>query len=963
MSGNTPPSLPPNKLVKRSASLRSGTSSPVQNGSPGSRLPLPVFRRPATSHERSATLQERFLRPQSLGDRPQSEHDGEWRHYWTRKMAASDMPSGRRRHSTGIPNPIKRVYPDRKYTPILVSARDNVRQSHVEIDDSASVDFPQGALPLTFDSPQNAASSPLTGKSQQPLNSAPASHTRSFSISDVLSTGPKSVLRRSSTSKRTTPASKPQRTGRRAVSAPLSAMGGVFSSRTVDEQPERPSKRRETISSRTAQRDIHTSTGIPQPTHDAGSKENDPSWISDTASAQPSPYASSFNDAQLRNRTPSPDAQRQTHDTLDSTKIRPPRVSTAASEDRSLIESEGERRSLGAYSTDYGDNAWDSYPTRTTRSSSGRRGPPIDAIFDDSPPTYPSAKSTKLKDLLSDGSQMSSSHGLRMRHSTIQEEGSVTSTPPRTSHDNHFSSSPSARLGLQQLLPSSPPAMPDPDDINWDGSDDGNDDSGSDNDERTMGRDADTGTPTPQPGMSIFGDKVLPFRLSPFAKSQTGTSSSATSTPRRNGAASGPQERASIFDWSEQQPSPARPGNSSPPRPKTVHGKKEPDNRGSRSAGRRAPSGMHARSHSVPVAPDVEGKRSTVVANKFGTWGVGSKAVTEDWNDDFDFEDAPSVPTSASQSGDKRIDSGHEMFVPKSIREQQENVVANIGLLREWGLLIEELKELRIRAATLDVLKGTYEQDWSEVDAMIELADQESEEHTLEPRQSPPSSPSFDYDAFDEPVMANTGKPRMPSNKPQEPSILSPKPQKMTLSDDGEIFSLLPVATRPRKDSEAVARSVIEALQAKRSTPDSSVSPTRSTASSKVPFDTATLRHIVPYVHGLKRKVKDALREAEGLYSSPRRRHSPNTGTSGRRDGDEVPAFQTIFDEPHLESSPLVVAQDRARRQVTITDHDDENNSNKPDRSSSAQLDDDITKRMDSLSLSRDHQEEHGSES
>jgi len=36
--------------------------------------------------------------------------------------------------------------------------------------------------------------------------------------------------------------------------------------------------------------------------------------------------------------------------------------------------------------------------------------------------------------------------------------------------------------------------------------------------------------------------------------------------------------------------------------------------------------------------------------------------------------------------------------------------------------------------------------------------------------------------------------------------------------------------------------------------------------SKKVPFDTATLRHIVPYVNTLMRKVKDALREAEGLY-------------------------------------------------------------------------------------------------
>ena len=37
----------------------------------------------------------------------------------------------------------------------------------------------------------------------------------------------------------------------------------------------------------------------------------------------------------------------------------------------------------------------------------------------------------------------------------------------------------------------------------------------------------------------------------------------------------------------------------------------------------------------------------------------------------------------------------------------------------------------------------------------------------------------------------------------------------------------------------------------------------------KVPFDTATLRRIVPYVNILTRRVKDVLRDAEGLYSSP----------------------------------------------------------------------------------------------
>ena len=75
----------------------------------------------------------------------------------------------------------------------------------------------------------------------------------------------------------------------------------------------------------------------------------------------------------------------------------------------------------------------------------------------------------------------------------------------------------------------------------------------------------------------------------------------------------------------------------------------------------------------------------------------------------------------------------------------------------------------------------------------------------------------------------------------------------------------------PRKDSEAKARSVIEALQKRRSAyePFLDAPPIPSTPSKKVPFDTSTLRRIVPYVSTLTRKVKDTIRDAEGLYSSP----------------------------------------------------------------------------------------------
>lgn len=439
--------------------------------------------------------------------------------------------------------------------------------------------------------------------------------------------------------------------------------------------------------------------------------------------------------------------------------------------------------------------------------------------------------------------------------------------------------------------------MADPDEMDWDAPEDGGFDRGLEMDQGT----------SPHAAKRASAEFNLPFRFGPSLR--PAYSNSGNTTPQRNGGLS--IDKANLFDWAEQQPSPSH-ASDSPQRPRTVHGKKDQDNRWSRPAGRRGPSAMHARSHSVPVVPDLDGKRDTVAANKFGTWGVGSKAVTEDWNEDFDFDEPPQLAHTNAPLDDKRIDSGHEMFVPKSIREQQENVVANIGLLREWGLLIEELKELRIRAVGLDMIAGPYQQAWREVDAMIELADQESEEHTLEPRGTPPSSPGFDYSAFEEcsPEKPSSGSPmETVAPLPEFPSTnqLPSTPQSNTLT------------TRPRKDSELVAQHVIAALQGRRDAANSTPAHLMG-ASKKVPFDTATLRHIVPYVNGLKRRVKDALRETEGLYSSPRRKPSPVPSLDSWEDEAGTPAFRSIFNGP--QGDVTLTTPRQTRREQAVTDND-----------------------------------------
>jgi hypothetical protein len=375
---------------------------------------------------------------------------------------------------------------------------------------------------------------------------------------------------------------------------------------------------------------------------------------------------------------------------------------------------------------------------------------------------------------------------------------------------------------------------------------------------------------------------------------------------------------------------------------------------------------MHARSHSVPVAPDVENKRSNLIANKFGTWGVGSKAVTEDWDEDFDFDQSDAIATHTDDvgAGGKRIDSGRDFDVPPMVKASQENVVANIGLLREWGLLIEELKELRIRAVALDMLNGPHSQAWREVDAMVELADQESEEQTLEPRRSPPSSPGFDFDAFEDNGVIGQSSSRRPSIITLSEPML---PVPGTPTDMAKTHSRQNTPSRPRKDSELVAQSVIAALHGKRNNATDAGSLAPAGRTKKVPFDTATLRHIVPYVNALKRKVKDALRETEGLYTTPqRRRGSPLPAADRRSFSGGAPPFRSIFNDftdDHDGTTIITTTKSTTMSRppgsaMALDDHNDDDDDERvvereetAESPRSARPADDLVKRMQKMNL------------
>lgn len=852
------------------------------------------------------------------------DNDAPFIQYFTAKVAKENTLS-KRRSSMAAGKKIKRISPDEKHTPTLVLARSVAATSVDEVDDTSSEEgesiyfISRPATPMSITAIVSTNPEPRDPQEKDAPRGRPTTATddssrprRSLSITDFLSSGFGAKKQRGSK----LPGTKLSRkSSQRISSAPLPSMISRQSNTAHGEYATMFS-RRDLTDPALVRREISTSAG---PTETADLRNG----LRDTSSSFPSPalpshlavvtadsIPASMHESNVKSNTPAAANHIPPSPTLGQTAGRPSRHSVAPSEQAStLIGSDNEARGRGSGDEDDADlqseTVFDSLRTGATRSTSGARGPRIETIFDESPPSK--VKVTALRDLLPKGTFREQAADGAPGHQSIAEEEESISTPVRTIiPERSLNGSPGLSRGqsapyFPNLIPSSPPDMPKPlslGTLEWDSRAEDEDSSRWSVDEQE--EDESWGDFPVSPPATLV---ATPISLGRHTARQLGSGSSPKpSTPQHLIIEHADRDaRSSIFDWSEQQHADKSSGNRTPPRPSTVHGKKDADRRGSRAVGRRAPSGLHARSQSVPVVPDATGKRSTVVTNKFGTWGVGSKGVTEDWNDDFDFSDLNEESVDGATES-HRIDSGTAMVVPKTIREQQSNVLANIGLLREWGLLIEELKEQRIRAAALGLLDGPNAGIWEEVDAMIDLADQEAD-HDGVPRLSPPSSPGFDEDAFDdvsgpspnhgrsrrksgglasETLGKNHTYPAVPVTQPnrtRRKSILPPNhdifgPQSSPIPPKSHYESRpIPpnskcVVTRPRKDSEAKARSVIEALQKRKSTHDSG-GEDEQTPASKVPFDTATLRRIVPYVNTLTRKVKEALREAEGLYSSP----------------------------------------------------------------------------------------------
>lgn len=240
---------------------------------------------------------------------------------------------------------------------------------------------------------------------------------------------------------------------------------------------------------------------------------------------------------------------------------------------------------------------------------------------------------------------------------------------------------------------------------------------------------------------------------------------------------------------------------------------------------------------------------------KFGTWGLGNKGVSEEWTDDFEFDESEDHVLGLYDEGLGVAG----MKVPQAIIDRQESVHGQFGQVQEFMLLVEELKRLRHRCIVLDLITGPSKQLWEDAGSIIDLATLNEDEEDSTPLQSP-GLPGL-FDDFDDETPTDDRTSLHQNHQHDEAATLGP-------SLDLDSAPATPPAGRPRAESLAQAKNFLHTMQHNRnglevpSWEDPSHTP-------KLPFDTQDLRALVARTGVVTRALKDAVRKAEGVFLSP----------------------------------------------------------------------------------------------
>lgn len=649
-----------------------------------------------------------------------------------------------------------------------------------------------------------------------------------------------------------------------------------------------------------------------------GSFLNGAPFIGGTSPISPLSHMSPF-EIQLPKGTPSypaspfPESDRIVSAPSDRVKYSK-RVSTAPSDPNSMtLSSDNDTRVFtDDESYDFqSDTAYDSLATRATVSShSGLKRPQIETIFDESPPIEIPKDPVRLQDLIAPGSLDTDMDQEPNRFSSISGQNVGIGITGWDDDDHHMTDAPAQNHatpvksgGIDEDddlstpmtvvrhmrvvdMESSPPMMSLPVSSQDDDMDDIRNSIEAmsvDNDEL----DWDKATDSSSTFDEAFAMPDLPKHSASFrSPNLVSMSLQTTNGQLLNGSV---EKRLSAFDYSEQQKFDANVFNGSSPRPKTVHGKQALEGRGSRAPGRRGPS-AHFRSQSVPVNRDsgIEADVANPVIAKFGTWGLGNKPVSEEWNDDFDFDDEFENALDEQSNGlsEPKSTLRGTIKVPQAIINRQDSVHGQFNQVQEFMLLVEELKRLRTQGTRLHLLDFDP-QVWEDAESIVNLAtlNDDDDDDII-----PPHSPSLSgFDDFDEDLPQSS---RISSSRTRlDDTRRKDSASRLSLSNPAT-----PPSGRPRGESLAQAKNFLQNIHEKRNGPKSSPAHVEEPKPEKLPFDTQDLRKLVEQAGVISKGLKEIIRKAEGLSLSPEK--------TPQRFQD--PDFSKIFIRPDESPSPTL---------------------------------------------------------
>ncbi|OAX78479.1 hypothetical protein ACJ72_07213, partial [Emergomyces africanus] len=887
---------PPNKLVKRAASQRGHANSPSQTTrSTGSFVtPSPLLRRPATSHQRLANMRQRSstdsrvqlgppYSPLYSPDQTQSAArdltNRIWRPYFQSEYPSS--PEARRRSSARqrARSP-RRLVPEPDIVPTLLlssSITHDTPKHTYRTDDTIPWMSNNGRRPQTRDS-INFDDTTLVGPLAQPTPMAERKPRQSFSVGDIITgTSPSSwklAAAKSLGRHRGFSFSKERPIEPNTLSDELAAKLEGLNINPVRLRKRRPAthtdpSRRRSSSSQT-EFSPHQLDTINSENNSPKSRLRRRPQFSELRAELPSgPICC---DLPLESGSRSSSGEQSSNpsgNTFSSLSSRPKsqRLSAATSEPAStLIGSDNDTRIFSSGEEDetdfQSDTAFDSFPTRVGVSNPPvHRGPRIETIFDQPSPSELANKKLKVLENLTSNSVPN--HLDTTRTGDTDKNPSLSAAEPKISLPTQESKQQPNSLLLASTEISNDGV------IEWNSLDEIELMDDVDDGDQQLSSHLEPGTSPQLQGSLAFRPRI--------DRPQSSITLDETS---------GREARISLFDWSEQQRN-DKDIQSSEFRPKTVHGKQIPDTRGGRTVTRRGASAIHLRSQSVPIAREPSLSNNAHQSSpKFGTWGLGNKGVSEDWDGDFEFEDSDKqVESKGNDAQVNQMPSNQGMKVPKAIMERQASVHGQFGHVQELTLLVEELKRLRTRAGALNIIDGPSSELWREAKGIINLATLEDDEEgvggTCFDHHSPPS-PTFSVEDSDDDFFSH-GITKDQSGRTNNDPRRSPLSEKINPNP-----SISPPA-RPRTDSSLKAKFVLDTIHQQRGLHDpmyleSSIDPHK-----KLPFDTQSLRDLVIRAGVVTRSLKEIVRQAEGVCMG-----SENEANCQPQD----PPFSQMFTRP-----------------------------------------------------------------